>query len=134
MSIQTPPHKDRNFERLIAYVLRFGVTLACFFALIGGSIYLFHHGGEAMPDYSAFSYKNLPEGFEQYTTLSGIFAGLRAGTGIGWIMLGVVTLLLTPIARILLSLIDFLYHRDWLYVGITLCVLATIIGFSVMGR
>lgn len=130
--MQNLPYKDRNFERLIAHTLRIGVSLACLFALIGGSIYLYQHGEEPMKDFSSFSYTKLPEGFEAYTTLSGIWQGICHGTGIGWIMLGVLTLLLTPIARILLSLFDFLRHRDWLYVGITLFVLAAIICFSVI--
>ena len=68
-----------------------------------------------------------------YTTLRGIFAGLASFSAVGWIQTGVLILILTPIMRVLLSLIDFLKDRDWLYAIITAIVLAVIISNSIEG-
>lgn len=119
--------KQKDLQSLIALTLRVGVTLACAVAFIGGVIYLSQHGGEPMRNYSHFSYDALPAGFESYTTLSGILAGVCSFTATGWIQLGVLILLLTPIMRVALSLVDFLRQRDWLYATITATVLSIII-------
>ena len=116
-----------RLQDIIALTLRTGVTLACAIALVGGIIYIVQHGSEPMPDYSHFSYDALPPGFEAYTTLNGILAGVRSFTATGWIQLGVLVLLLTPILRVTLSLVDFLRQHDWLYAAITAVVLSIII-------
>ena len=41
-------------------------------------------------------------------------------------------LIATPIARVALSVLVFLLERDWLYVGITLVVLA-LLTYSLLG-
>ena len=117
-------------QQMIAHTLRWGVSIACALAVVGGAIYLFQHGGEPMKDYSHFSYDAQPEGYEQYTTLGGILRGVASFTAYGWIQLGVVALLLTPVVRVLLSLLDFVKQRDWLYAAITAAVLAVILANS----
>ena len=54
-------------------------------------------------------------------------------TAVGWIQLGVVVLLLTPVMRVALSLVDFVKERDWLYAFITAVVLSVIIVNSIGG-
>lgn len=120
-------------EQTIARTLRIGVTIASILATIGGLLYLLQHGSEPVPDYSTFSYANPPEGFEEYTTLNGIFGGLICLSATGWIQTGVIVLLLTPIVRVLLSLIGFAKQRDWLYVLITSFVLGVIVANSFGG-
>ena len=41
--------------------------------------------------------------------------------------------MLTPIMRVVLSLVDFSIQRDWLYVAITATVLVVIIVNSLVG-
>jgi len=117
----------RDMQRLIGNTLRWGVTLACVIALAGGIMYLFEHGAEPMKDYSRFSYDAPPAGYEQYTTAEGIVSGVLGFSSIGWIQLGVVALILTPVMRVLLSFFDFVKQRDWLYAAITAMVLAVIV-------
>lgn len=117
----------RDMQQLIGNTLRWGVTIACVIAMIGGTMYLLEHGAEPMKDYSHFSYSAPPAGYEQYTTLDGILGGIVHFSSIGWIQLGVIALILTPIMRVVLSLFDFLKQRDWLYAAITSIVLAVII-------
>lgn len=117
-------------EQIIARTLRIGVTIAAILAALGGALYLWQHGMEPVRDYSNFSYDNLPEGYEDYTTLSGILRGFFSFSATGWIQLGVLVLLFTPIMRVVLSLIGFSKQRDWLYVAITAFVLAVIVTNS----
>lgn len=121
-----------DLQELIGNTLRWGVTIACTIAAIGGIVYLSRHGGEALPDYTTFDYASAA-GQTDYTTLSGIWQGVVTGHGRSWIQLGVLALILTPITRVVLSLADFVHERDWLYATITAVVLAVIISNSIGG-
>lgn len=122
-----------NIQLLIARTLRIGVSLACIVAFIGGMIYLVRHGSEPFDIslYQSFSYDDPHP--ESYTTLHGILAGFFSMTAVGWIQTGVLILILTPILRVVLSLVDFLKERDWLYAAISAIVLAIIISNSLEG-
>lgn len=121
-----------DLQQIIGNTLRWGVTIACTIAAIGGIIYLSRHGGEALPDYTVFD-PDTAAGQTDYTTLDGIWAGVLGGSGRSFIQLGVLALILTPITRVVLSLFDFLQERDWLYSAITAVVLAVIISNSIGG-
>lgn len=122
----------QDLQQLIGNTLRWGVTIACTIAAIGGIIYLSRHGAETMPDYTTFDYQTAAAETD-YTTLSGIWQGVVGGHGRSWIQLGVLALILTPITRVTLSLFDFLQERDWLYSIITAVVLSVIISNSIGG-
>lgn len=68
--------------------------------------------------------------------LSGLGGGIveRAANqrGSGLIQLGLLFLLATPVARVLLSCVAFVLQRDWLYVGVTLVVLGILL-YSIVG-
>ena len=61
------------------------------------------------------------------------FKSVFALSATGWIQLGVIVLMLTPVMRVVLSLVDFGIQRDWLYVIITGIVLLVIIVNSLVG-
>lgn len=115
-------------RKAIGNALRIGVTAACTIAIISGIYYLIMHGSEPIPDYTKFSGEPA-----SYTTLTGILNGVIHLAAKDWIQLGVVVLMLTPIIRVVLSIIDFARQRDWLYVVITAIVLLVIIGNSLEG-
>lgn len=117
-----------DIQQMIGTTLRIGVTTACMIALVSGIYYLISHGAEPMPDYSVFTKEP-----KTYTTLSGIFSGLLRFQARNWIQLSVIVLMLTPIMRILLSLIDFARERDWLYTAITAIVFLVILCNSLGG-
>lgn len=121
-----------DLQQIIGNTLRWGVTIASAIAAIGGIIYLVRHGSEPLPDYTTFDY-NTASGETDYTTLSGIWQGIVTGHGRSMIQLGVLVLILTPITRVVLSLLDFLQEHDWLYSAITAVVLAVIISNSIGG-
>ena len=121
-------NENKKMQLLISSTLRIGVIAACTIALISGIYYLISHGMDPMPDYSSFHGESA-----DYTTLTGIFSGLWRFQAESWIQLGVIVLMLTPISRVILSLFDFAFQCDWLYVSITAFVLAVIIANSVGG-
>lgn len=122
--------KVSDLQLLIAHTLRIGVGLAALIAAVGGIAYLIQHGSEAMPDYTQFDYRDPAYHPADYTTLGGIVGGIGAMNARSWIQLGVIALILTPVVRVVLSLLDFVRERDWLYAAITAVVLAVIIGNS----
>lgn len=115
-------------QQLIGNALRIGVTTACIIALVSGIYYLIAHGAEPVPNYKVFTHEP-----QSYTTFGGIISGVLQFQAKNWIQLGVIVLMLTPIVRIILSLIDFARERDWLYVSITAIVFLIIIANSVGG-
>ena len=126
MEENTNTKNDMN--TLIGNTLRIGVFTACIIALIGGIWYGVSSSGSALPDYKVFS-----KGAESYTTFEGIFKSVFAMSATGWVQLGVVVLMLTPVMRVVLSLVDFSIQRDWLYVVITGIVLLIIVMNSLVG-
>ena len=53
-----------------------------------------------------------------------VAAGVNARLGRALLTAGLLTLLATPIARVVVSWIDYLRERDWLFAALTLVVLA----------
>lgn len=121
--------EKHDMQQMIGQTLRWGVSIACLIALIGGGCYLFIHGNEPIPNYSTFVFDKE----SSYITIDGIISGILALDMKNWIQFGVVILILTPIIRILLSLLEFVSERDWLYVGITLVVFLVILFNSLEG-
>ena len=121
------PNGDRGggIDTLLAYVLRAGVLAAAILVVSGGIIYLSTHWHTAAA-YDVF--RGQPP---ELRSIAGAFGSARALTGEGLIELGLLLLIATPIARVALSVILFARQRDWLYVGITLLVLA-LLSYSLL--
>ncbi len=119
--------KDRDVDLLVAHLLRYGVLIASAIAFTGGTVYLYQHGMEFVPDYSMFH----GEG-EGYTTYTGIVKGAFTGSAKEIIQFGVLALIATPVLRVFCSLIAFAFERDGMYVVITLIVLAVMLS-SIFG-
>ena len=124
--MDTEKKQKRDIQKLIGNTLRWGVTISCAIALVGGAVYLIQHGNEPVKDYGLFD-----ESHPAYTNLPGIFGGFFNFQAYGLIQVGVIALLLTPIMRVVLSLLDFVTERDWLYAAITSIVLAIIFVNSI---
>jgi uncharacterized membrane protein len=108
-------------DQVIGRLLQFGVLLAATVTLIGGLLYLMHHGAEP----AAFSsFRGTAGGL---TSLTGIAHGVAAGQRAAFVQAGLVLLILTPMARVALTLGAFLIQRDRLYVVLTTIVLAVLV-------
>jgi uncharacterized membrane protein len=112
---------DKQFERVIGRLLRFGVILAAAWVLAGGIHYLMQSRG-AKPDYKAFHGEpaDLRHGHE--IVQQALQLNARAV-----IQFGLLLLIATPIARVAFSVVGFALEKDWMYVGITLAVLTLLI-------
>ena len=121
-----------DIQQLIGNTLRWGVILACLLATIGGVYYLMQHGLDPVPDYRHFDVASAAAQ-TNYTTLGGLWQGILHGDAASCVQVGVIVLILTPIARVVLSLFDFIVEQDWLYVAITAIVLTVIISNSLGG-
>lgn len=121
-----------DIQQLIGNTLRWGVILACLLATIGGVYYLMQHGLDPVPDYRHFDVTSAAAQ-TQFTTLGGLCQGILHGDAASCVQVGVIVLILTPIARVVLSLFDFIVEQDWLYVAITAIVLTVIISNSLGG-
>ena len=111
---------DEGRQTLIGNLLRIGMYIAMGIVLIGAIIYLYNHSTE-QPNYSVFSFDNVKS-----TTIPSIFAEVLTFNGKSVIQFGLLMLIFTPIARVILSVISFFLEKDYLYVVIGLVVLAII--------
>jgi uncharacterized membrane protein len=114
---------DRRFEAMIGNVLRAGVVLSAMVVFTGGLLYVARYGNE-IPEYRVF--KGEPASLR---SVSGIVGDALSLDGRGLIQLGLLLLIATPIGRVMFSIVGFVRQRDWLYVAITVTVLA-LLGFS----
>lgn len=119
-----PNQTDTRIDEWMGTLLRSGVTLAALIVLAGGGVYLWRH------EYPPVNYRVFEGEPEMFRSLGGIWRAAMAGSGRGWIQLGLLALIATPVARVVFSVLAFLYQRDWKYVGFTLVVL-TLLLYSV---
>lgn len=117
--------EERDFQLIIGNLLRYGVWISLSVAFMGGIIYLLNHGNE-LENYSTF-YENDTNIFK---VIINIYNGVVQGQGESIILLGIILLFITPILRLLISLIVFYFEKDYLYVFITMIVIL-IIGTSI---
>jgi len=113
-------------EIILGNLLRTGVMLSAAVVLWGACIYLYRHGHEAA-DYRIF--RGEPSDFR---TIPGVIQSAMGMHGRGWIQLGLLLLISTPIARVMFSIIGFAIERDYLYVSFTVIVLVVLL-YSLLG-
>lgn len=112
---------DRDIQNIIGNMLRIGVWSSATVVAIGGLLYLFSNGlnvQDIHSDYVASA--------ESFTNFSNVWQGMLHMQPLAIIQLGVLLLIATPIARVIFSFIAFWLEKDYLYVFITLIVLAII--------
>ncbi len=111
----------------IGNLLRGGVIIAAAVVFLGGIIYLFRYGS-APADYKVF-HRVPPD----LCSVPGIMKNAFQAHGRGLIQLGLLLLILTPIARVVLSMVVFVRQRDGVYVLVTAFVFVVLI-YSLFGR
>ncbi len=121
---------DKDLQKIIGGVLKYGVLTVLITSVIGGTLYLYRHSTE-MVDYSSFAENDQ----SIFDVMQSVFVNVGNGKGRGIIFLAVLLLFLTPLVRLLLSLVSFVLEKDRLYIAITLLVIAVILlsvslGFS----
>ena len=106
---------DDRMERIIGNLLRAGVILAAVVVLAGGVWYL-ASSGNTEPAYGRFR----PD-------VKGVHALRTLPTPEAVILVGLLLLIATPVARVIFSLVAFALEKDRVYVGITAAVLAILL-------
>jgi uncharacterized membrane protein len=117
---------DQNIEDIVGDLLRAGVTLSALVVFIGGLVYLIRHGRFPV-DYHVF--RGEPP---ELRTFSGILHSAFTLHGRGIIQLGLILLILTPVARVAFSIWGFAAEHDRMYVIFTSIVLVILL-YSLLG-
>ena len=112
---------DKGVEIFLGTMLRWGVLLAAL-VVFGGGVCFLAESRDAARNYRIFrgepaELRSLPEIVHQAIALRPL----------GVIQFGLLLLIATPVARVLFSVLGFGLERDWMYVVITLLVLALLI-------
>ena len=124
--------RARSVELLISNLLRVGVGLSLLIVAVGTVISFVHH-----PDYLT-----QPPALQRLTTpgaafphtLHDVLIGVRDFRGQAIVMVGLMLLIATPVARVAVSILGFLYEHDRRYVIITAVVLALLLLSFVLGK
>jgi uncharacterized membrane protein len=111
---------DERVEGILGSLLRIGVLASALVVLSGGMLYLIHEGRQPAPDLHTFE----PEQLRKPVHILREAAMLRP---LGLIMLGLLLLIATPVARVIFSIAAFALQRDYLYVFFTLLVFAVLL-------
>lgn len=117
---------DREIEEIVGDLLRVGVTISASVVFVGALIYLLRHWHEPA-DYRVF--RGEPS---DYRNLSSILHSAFSGHGRGFIQLGLVLLIATPVARVAFAIWGFGAERDRMYVVFTMIVFSILL-YSLLG-
>ncbi len=117
---------DRQAEQLVGRILQIGVLLSALVVAAGGAGYLWRDGSKPAGHHE---FHPEPERLRNPQEIVQQAAGLHPRA---IIQLGVLLLILTPVARVAFSVLVFLVQRDVKFVVITVFVLAMLL-LSLLG-
>jgi uncharacterized membrane protein len=112
---------DERVEQIVGNLLRVGVLIAAAVVLIGGILYVIENGRQP------FVPTKLAELPPDLRSPQGVFADAGQFQSRGVIQLGLLLLILTPVARVVFSVVAFALERDGMYVVFTLVVLGILL-------
>lgn len=112
---------DRKVEVAISVLLRSGVLLAAAVVFCGGVLHLVHNG-DAPAEYHVFHGE--PRDLRDPGL---VIRSAFSGRADAIIQLGLLVLILTPVARVAFSVVAFALERDGMYALMTLIVLAVLL-------
>jgi len=108
----------RNLNEVVHFVLIVGLGISTALILIGLGLDLVRH-------------RQVPTSVPSFGEAFRLMAALRPS---GFLTVGLLVLVATPILRVVGSTIAFLYERDWRYVAITLIVLVVVSLSLILGQ
>ena len=122
----------RRVELAISAVLRIGVLTSLLVVLAGTVVTFVHH-----PHYLS-SRRDLVRlttpGAEFPHSVPSVIQGLEHSQGRAIVMAGLLLLIATPVLRVAISVLAFVYQRDRTFVVITSVVLALLLTSFALGR
>ena len=131
------PQEDRRVVRVeivISWVLRIGVITSLAVVIIGLAL-IFAQRPKLLSSPTALQELTRRDAVFPHT-LSAVFQGISRAQGQGEaiVAIGLLLLILTPVARVAVSVLAFLYQRDRVFTFITLAVLIILLMSFVIGR
>ncbi len=118
----------RQVELAISWVLRIGVLVSVLVIAVGLLLMFLHHPQQARLLGDGSNYRALVRpGADFPHSLAQLRTALAAGRGSGVVVLGVLLLILTPMLRVAVSVLSFVYERDPPMVLVTLFVLLVLV-------
>jgi uncharacterized membrane protein len=124
--IGLPVWTDQKVEDLVGNLLRAGVLSSALVVFCGAVVYLARHGSEPA-DYRVFHGEP-----NDLRTIPGVLRETFSFQGRGIIQLGLLLLIATPVARVILSIFGFAAERDRMYVVFASIVLVILL-YSLFG-
>jgi uncharacterized membrane protein len=115
----------RATELIISSVLRGGVLLSAAIIAVGVIAFYARYGTAVARTLADRVFPHTP---------GDVLAGVVHGDPLAIITLGLLLLLVTPVMRVLVSIVAFAIERDWRYVAITTLVLVILLVSFVIGR
>jgi len=112
---------DQDLDVSVAVVLRIGVTVSAAVVILGG-VLLGKQMFSAVPDYTHFH-----PGDPGLRSVTGIVQGAVNFTPKSVIKLGLLLLIATPVARVVLCVVGFARQHNALYVAVSTVVLVILI-------
>lgn len=112
----------RDMENRVGLMLQYGVSLAAIIVSAGGGLYLYQAIHCPLPDYAHFRQVGSP-----LVSFHREWNQLRAGDAGAIIGAGLLVLIFTPIARVLMCIVGFTSERNWLYVIVSSTVMAVLL-------
>ncbi|MEO8456577.1 MAG: DUF1634 domain-containing protein [Chloroflexota bacterium] len=107
-------------EDWISHSLRAGVVVSGVTLLVG-SVLLFVMGPSNTDPHSMSQLVN--GNYAMSSSLKDIASGVASGRATATMDLGLFALILTPVVRVAMTVVLFLFQTDWVFVGITAIVL-----------
>jgi uncharacterized membrane protein len=123
---QQPGWTDEKTEAVIGNLLRAGVLLSAAVVLLGAILYLWSNRG---PHPDLHTFRSEPA---YLRSVDDVARSTMHKDSRGIMQLGLLFLVLTPIARVFFAAVAFAMERDFAYVVISLFVLAVLI-YSLTG-
>jgi len=132
MSNQSTESRVGRVEILVSYILRGGVALSFAVTLIGFLIMFAHHreyftSRTALPALVSKDARNI-QGIDEVRT------ALSDGQGRGWVLVGLICLIGTPVLRVIAALVAFGFEKDRAFVVCSAIVLALLCASFLLGH
>jgi uncharacterized membrane protein len=127
-----PAEETHKIELILSWILRIGVSVSLAVITFGLIISFVHH-----PTYNTTASELGPltsVGATFPHTLHQTWRSLRDFRGQAIVVAGLLLLILTPVMRVAVSVLSFMYEKDWPFVWITLVVLTLLIVSFLLGK
>ena len=115
---------DKRLENIIGQLLRAGVLLSAGVVAVGGILYLVQFRA------ARANFHSFVAGGPRLRTVHGILLSAAHLDSQGLIQLGLVLLILTPVARVVMAVVGFALEKDRLYTVVSLIVLAVLVSLT----